>query len=123
MAVFLVFVLPANRVIASWQLDKIPSDWEQWRNQWEYAHAARAVLELVALAVLVLSVVRETPGEVRHVEGVQPAPGPQVPKPRLACYGGMGGPNAAVIGEAPGEGLRVVFLDPQKEEQDKASLL
>jgi hypothetical protein len=123
MAVFLVFVLPANRTMASWPLEAIPTGWERWRNQWEYGHAARALLELVALAALVLSVVRETPAEVRRAAEAQPSPAPQVPKPRLARYGGMSGPNAAVIGEVPGEGLRLVFLDTRKEEQDKTRLV
>jgi hypothetical protein len=61
MAVFLAVVQPANHTMASWSLDAIPPDWAGWRDQWEYGHAARAVLETVALAGLILSVVRETP--------------------------------------------------------------
>ena len=60
MAVFLARVHPANRTMASWPLDAIPPDWTSWRDQWEYGHAARAVLLTVALGALVLSVVRET---------------------------------------------------------------
>jgi hypothetical protein len=123
MAVFLLFVMPANRVIASWQLDAIPPDWQQWRNQWEYGHAARAVLELVALAALVLSVVRETPAAVRREPEAQPAPGPQTPRPRVVRYGGASGPNADVIGEVPGEGLRVMLPDRQSEDRNQARRL
>jgi hypothetical protein len=61
MAIFLVFVQPANHTMAGWSLDAIPSDWASWRDQWEYGHAARAVLETVGLAALVLSVLQETP--------------------------------------------------------------
>jgi hypothetical protein len=63
MAAFLAFVDPANRTMAGWPLDAIPSDWTGWRDQWEYGHAARAVLLTVALGALVLSVVWETPPE------------------------------------------------------------
>jgi hypothetical protein len=63
MAVFVVFIAPVNRTMAGWPLDAIPADWSEWRDQWEYAHAARAVLQFVALGALVLSIVRETPGE------------------------------------------------------------
>jgi hypothetical protein len=45
----------------SWSLDEIPPEWTRWRNQWEYTHAARAVLATGALAILALSVLEETP--------------------------------------------------------------
>jgi hypothetical protein len=61
MAVFLAFVQPANVTMASWPLDSIPPEWAGWRDQWEYGHAARAVLQTGTLAALVLSLVRETP--------------------------------------------------------------
>lgn len=61
MTVFLVFVQPVNLTMSSWPLDSIPPDWTRWRDQWEYAHAVRAVLQIGALAALVLSAVRETP--------------------------------------------------------------
>jgi prepilin signal peptidase PulO-like enzyme (type II secretory pathway) len=61
MAVFLVYVHPANVTMSSWPLHSIPSEWTGWRDQWEYAHASRAVLFTVALAAQVLGIVRETP--------------------------------------------------------------
>ena len=63
MGVFLAFVQPANVTMAGWPLDAIPPEWTGWRDQWEYGHAARAVLLTVALGALVLSVVWETPQE------------------------------------------------------------
>ena len=65
-AVFIVFIAPVNRTMVAWPLDAIPADWSQWRDQWEYAHAVRAVLQFVALGALVLSVVRETPGDSEY---------------------------------------------------------
>jgi hypothetical protein len=53
---FWVKVAPANTMMAGWPLDAIPSDWERWRDQWEYSHAARALLVTGALGALVLSV-------------------------------------------------------------------
>jgi hypothetical protein len=56
-AVFWILVQPANTTMAAWPLDAIPAHWKQWRNRWEYSHAARAVLTFAALAALVVSVV------------------------------------------------------------------
>jgi hypothetical protein len=61
MAVFWVYVHPANVTMSSWPLDSIPLEWTDWRDQWEYAHASRAVLFTVALASQVLGIVKETP--------------------------------------------------------------
>jgi hypothetical protein len=63
MTVFLMFVHPANLTMSGWPLDSIPSDWTRWRDQWEYTHAARALLQMGALAALVLSVLWETPAD------------------------------------------------------------
>lgn len=57
--VFWTIVQPANEMMASWPLEKIPIDWTRWRNQWEYAHASRAVLIIGALAALVISILRD----------------------------------------------------------------
>jgi hypothetical protein len=61
MGVFLSLVQPANVTLAGWPLDSIPPDWTQWRDQWEYSHAARAVLQSVALAAQVAAITWETP--------------------------------------------------------------
>jgi hypothetical protein len=61
MAAFLAFVHPANLTMAGWPLDAIPSDWTGWRDQWEYGHAARAILLTAALGGLVLSLVKAIP--------------------------------------------------------------
>jgi hypothetical protein len=63
MGVFLAFVHPANVAMAGWPLDSIPTDWFQWRDQWEYSHAVRAVLQSVALATQVAAVLAETPSD------------------------------------------------------------
>lgn len=58
-AVFWIVVQPANSTMAAWSLEAIPVDWTEWRNQWEYGHAARAVLMISALGLLVISVLRD----------------------------------------------------------------
>ncbi len=60
-AIFWALVHPANRTMASWPLDAIPPEWTRWRDQWEYSHAARALLVTGALGALVWSVLEETP--------------------------------------------------------------
>jgi hypothetical protein len=42
--VFWALESPANRTMSGWLLDRIPSDWTNWRDQWEYSHAVRALL-------------------------------------------------------------------------------
>jgi anthrone oxygenase-like protein len=61
--VWWAFVFPVNVEMASWTPQQFPSDWAAWGAQWEYAHAARAVLLIGGLSALVLSVVVETPVE------------------------------------------------------------
>jgi hypothetical protein len=65
---FWLVVSPANTTMGSWPLDSIPPDWSRWRNQWEYAHATRALLVTGALGSLVWSVLRDTSGRVGLLE-------------------------------------------------------
>jgi len=48
--VFWVFTQPANRATRNWTV--LPDDWMRLRTQWEYSHAASAVLNLIALFAL-----------------------------------------------------------------------
>jgi hypothetical protein len=74
MAVFVVYVHPANVTMSSWSLDSIPPEWTAWRDQWEYAHAARAALFTVAMAAQVLGVVGETPNEsISATDRIEPS--------------------------------------------------
>jgi hypothetical protein len=59
--IYWVFVFPVNAVMIHWTPDTIPADWTEYRNQWEYAHAARALLQIIGFAALVMSVITETP--------------------------------------------------------------
>lgn len=54
--VFWSFTFPANRATANWTM--LPDNWIALRLQWEYSHAASAVLNLVALLAVILAVLR-----------------------------------------------------------------
>lgn len=64
-AIWWLFVFPANQMHATWTPEIYPPDWERWRNQWEYAHASRAVLLIFALGALVLSALNMRPTKAR----------------------------------------------------------
>jgi hypothetical protein len=51
---FWMFTYPANRATSNWTT--LPENWLQLRSQWEYSHAASAVLSLIGLITLILSV-------------------------------------------------------------------
>jgi hypothetical protein len=53
-AVFLTFTFPANEQTANWTV--LPENWAALRVQWEYSHAASAVLNLIAFIAVILSV-------------------------------------------------------------------
>ena len=56
-----VWVAPVNATMAPLTPETLPADWMRLRDQWEYTHAARAVLQIIALGALVLSILVETP--------------------------------------------------------------
>ena len=56
---FWLLINRANTTMANWPLDAIPAGWTGWRDQWEYTHAARALLVTGALGTLVWSVLQE----------------------------------------------------------------
>jgi uncharacterized membrane protein len=54
LAVFFTWTYPANQATSNWTF--APENWRELRTQWEYAHAAGAVLTLIALCCVTLSV-------------------------------------------------------------------
>ena len=54
LVVFWGFTAPVNR--ATDNCTMLPGNWEQLRAQWEYSHAARAFLYVLAMGTLVMSV-------------------------------------------------------------------
>ncbi|MGH2617302.1 MAG: anthrone oxygenase family protein [Thermomicrobiales bacterium] len=61
LAVWFAFVAPMNKKVATWSADSIPADWIRVRDQWEFAHAVRVVLQLSGFSMLLASVIAETP--------------------------------------------------------------
>lgn len=53
LVVFFSFTFPANQATQNWTV--LPDGWETLRRQWEYSHAANAILYFVALTLLVVS--------------------------------------------------------------------
>ena len=55
-ALFWIFTYPANAATANWKVQ--PDNWETLRQHWEYSHAGGAVLQLVAMASLIVGAIR-----------------------------------------------------------------
>jgi Domain of unknown function (DUF1772) len=60
-AAFWIWIAPVNATMSPLTPETLPADWIRLRNQWEYTHAARAVLQIVAFGALVFSVLLEVP--------------------------------------------------------------
>jgi hypothetical protein len=54
LAIFFTWTYPANQATSNWTV--VPADWQELRIQWEYAHAANAVLTFLALCAVTWSV-------------------------------------------------------------------
>jgi DMSO reductase anchor subunit len=54
--VFWVWTFPANQATANWTQQ--PENWEALRSQWEYSHLAGAVFQTIAMAGLIIAVLK-----------------------------------------------------------------
>ncbi len=63
--VFFQVIEPVNIIIEQATPASLPANWEQLRQQWESGHALNFGLGLVALSLLLISVIGETPAAVR----------------------------------------------------------
>ena len=54
--IFWAFTFPMNQQTANWTI--LPDGWAAMRMQWEYSHAASAVLNLIAMIAVIISVLR-----------------------------------------------------------------
>jgi len=63
-ASFWIWIAPVNATMAALTPETLPTDWMSLRDQWEYMHAVRAVLQAIALGAVVYSILVETPGNV-----------------------------------------------------------
>jgi hypothetical protein len=53
LAIFFTWTYPANQATNNWTV--VPANWQELRTQWEYAHAANAVLTFLTLCSVTLS--------------------------------------------------------------------
>jgi hypothetical protein len=67
-AIFWIWVAPVNAALVPLSPETLPPDWARLRDQWEFAHASRAILQIVALAALVISILAELPPNLHHRE-------------------------------------------------------
>jgi hypothetical protein len=61
---FWILVAPVNATLLPLTPETLPQNWTFLRDQWEYTHAARAILQIAALAALVASILAETPADL-----------------------------------------------------------
>jgi hypothetical protein len=54
LVIFFVWTFPANQSTGNWTT--VPANWEELRRQWEYSHAANALVTLAAFCSVALSV-------------------------------------------------------------------
>jgi hypothetical protein len=54
LVIFFTWTYPANQATSNWTT--IPADWDYLRRQWEYSHAANALITFVAFCAVALSV-------------------------------------------------------------------
>lgn len=59
LVIFFAWTFPANQATSNWTI--VPADWQALRQQWEYAHAAGAVLTFASLCALILAVLSRRP--------------------------------------------------------------
>lgn len=55
-AVFWIWTFPANQATSNWTTQ--PEAWQRLRIEWEYSHLAGAVFQTLAMASLVVAVLR-----------------------------------------------------------------
>lgn len=61
--IFWTFTFPANQITNNWTV--LPANWAELRAQWEYSHAASAVLNFTAFVALTVALVGDTQTRAR----------------------------------------------------------
>lgn len=59
--IYFLRIEPVNVAIEQATARAVPTDWEQLRNQWEYAHATNFVFSLAGFIALVFSILVDVP--------------------------------------------------------------
>ena len=59
LVIFFVWTFPTNQATNNWTV--VPTNWDKLRIQWEYSHAATAMMTFAALVCVVIAVLRQPP--------------------------------------------------------------
>ncbi|BAY29503.1 hypothetical protein NIES2107_13460 [Nostoc carneum NIES-2107] len=59
--IYFLRIEPVNVVIEQANATSLPTNWQQLRNQWEYAHATNFICSLAGFSTLLLSVLLDVP--------------------------------------------------------------
>jgi len=62
-AIFFIFTYPANKASLNWT--QLPDDWQILQKNWEYSHAARAILNLVGFSFLIVTLLKDRKSSFR----------------------------------------------------------
>jgi hypothetical protein len=62
LAIFFVWTFPTNQATNNWTV--APKNWNELRSQWEYSHAANAMVTFAALVCVAIAVLRQ-PSQAR----------------------------------------------------------
>ena len=62
-AIFFIFTYPANKATLNWT--QLPDDWQILQKNWEYSHAARAILNLVGFSFLIVTLLKDRKSSFR----------------------------------------------------------
>jgi hypothetical protein len=57
LVIFFVWTFPTNQATSNWTV--VPKNWNELRRQWEYSHAANAIVTFAALVCVVIAVLRQ----------------------------------------------------------------
>ena len=57
LAIFFDWTFPTNQATSNWTV--VSTNWNELRSQWEYSHAANAIVTLAALVCVVIAVLRQ----------------------------------------------------------------
>jgi hypothetical protein len=57
LVIFFVWTFPTNQATNNWTV--VPENWNELRSQWEYSHAANAVVTFAALVCVAIAVLRQ----------------------------------------------------------------
>ena len=57
LVIFFVWTFPINQATSNWTV--VSTNWNELRSQWEYSHAANAVVTFAALICVVIAVLRQ----------------------------------------------------------------